>query len=101
MGLYSTAEHYRSGAAAKVLRYFQYDRAASLTCPQCGWVGPGSAASTNMFKELFDVCCPRCDKMLRIVALPTLPEIEDAARKGNEGAQRQLDAIRRAEERGE
>jgi hypothetical protein len=94
VGLYSTAEHYSDGPHAKVLRYYQYDSAKQLACQGCGWVGDGDSATTNHFAELFDVCCPRCDRMLLVIGYPTFGEIEEAARRGHPEAQRELELIR-------
>lgn len=93
VGLYSTAEHYSSGPSAKVLRYYQYDRGAALDCPACGWHGNGEEADTNLFDEVFDLCCPSCEKMLVIVSLPTLDETREAAGRGNQEARRELDEL--------
>ena len=49
-----------------------------------------------MFDELFDVCCPSCDTMLLIVGYPTFAEIEEAAKRGNEEALRELRLIKDA-----
>jgi tetratricopeptide (TPR) repeat protein len=90
VGLYSTTEHYSSGPSAKVLRYWQYDRHAELHCPRGDWTGTGEEAVTNLWDELFDVCCPVCDKMLLVVGYPTLEETREEAARGNEEAQREL-----------
>jgi hypothetical protein len=90
VGLYSTAEHYSTGPSAKVLRYYQYDGSKQIECPTCGWVGRGDDGSQELYRELFDVRCPQCDTMLFVVGYPTLAEIEDAAKRGNEEARREL-----------
>ncbi len=96
VGLYSTAEHYSAGPAAKILRYYQYDPAKEISCTACGWNGAASQGSQQMFDELFDVRCPRCDTMLLIVGYPTFAEIEEAAKRGNDEARRELRLIKDA-----
>ena len=49
VGLYSTAEHYSDGPAAKILRYYQYDPAEEISCAACGWNGAASEGSQQMF----------------------------------------------------
>jgi len=94
IGLYSTAEHYSDGPHAKVLRYYQYEPANEIICAACGWKGTGGQAAQNMFDELFDLCCPRCETMLLVVGYPTYAEVEEVAKRGNEEAQREFDLIR-------
>ena len=96
VGLYSTAEHYSDGPAAKILRYYQYDPAKEISCAGCGWNGPASQGSQQMFDELSDVRCPSCHTMLLIVGYPTFAEIEEAAKRGNEEALRELRLIKDA-----
>src|SRR4051812_5204365 len=40
VGLYSSAEHYSGGPAAKVILSHQYDEDAPVECAACGWSGP-------------------------------------------------------------
>lgn len=98
VGLYSTAEHYSRAHTPKVLRYYQYEATAPITCPVCGWRGSGEDADRGMFAELFDLSCPRCDQMLLVVGYPTLGEIEQAARDGNAEARSELTRIREAKQ---
>jgi tetratricopeptide (TPR) repeat protein len=93
IGLYSTAEHYSTGPSAKVLSYYQYDDKAELKCPVCGWQGTGADADKNIFEELFDIRCPRCETMLLVVGWPTLDEIRQEASRGNEEAELELERI--------
>lgn len=93
VGHYSTAEHYSSGPTAKVLDYYQWDRAATIVCPRCDWSGPGTRGSVNTFDELLDVRCPLCDQMLLVIGYPTLAQIEAAARTGHREAIEQLAEI--------
>ena len=67
VGMYSTAEHYSKGPAAKVIRYRQFDSRKHLTCPSCGWHGRGDDADMNFFAECADVSCPDCEKMLLVL----------------------------------
>jgi hypothetical protein len=86
VGLYSTAKHYSSGPAAKVIGYFQYNAGARLVCPTCGWSGAAADGDRHIFDELFDVGCPSCEKLLLVVGYPTTEEIRAAAAAGNESA---------------
>ena len=47
VGLYSTAEHYSAGPAAKILRYYQYNSAKEISCAACGWNGAASKAPSR------------------------------------------------------
>ncbi len=94
VGLYSTAEHYSDGPRTKVLRYYQYDAAQEISCSKCHWKGTGSQGAQHMFDELFDVRCPSCGTMLLIIGYPTLAEINEAAKRGNEEAINELRIIR-------
>ena len=96
VGLYSTAEHYSDGPAAKILRYYQHDPATEISCAACGWNGAASQGSQQMFDELFEVRCPSCETMLLIVGYPTFAEIEEAAKRGNDEARRELRLIKDA-----
>jgi tetratricopeptide (TPR) repeat protein len=73
----------------KHLNYYDYDRDEPLTCPSCGWSGRG-ADNEEYFEELLDVRCPRCDRMVLIVSLPTGEETRAAAAAGNPDAQGEL-----------
>ena len=75
--------------SAKHVNYWDYDPNATLTCPACGWAGSG-AGNESYFEELLDVRCPDCDRMLLIVAFPTIEETRAAAAAGNPRAQAEL-----------
>lgn len=64
--------------AAKVLRYHDYDPTATISCPASGWSGRG-ADHQDLSSELLDVRCPQCDRMLLVVALPTIEATRQAA----------------------
>ncbi len=56
-------------------------RDAQLTCPDCGWSGTGRETGVGeIFSELFEFNCPRCDEKLGIC---NHPSIEDAREKWN------------------
>lgn len=90
--IYTTAMHHRPGPAARVLTDYweQYDEEVPLPCPSCGWSGRTGDADISLHDELFDVCCPRCERMLLIVNYPTLEQTRAAAQNGNEAARRDL-----------
>jgi hypothetical protein len=83
--------------SAKHLSYWDYDRDAILTCRSCGWSGRG-ADNENHFEELLDVRCPECERMLLIVAFPTIEETRAAAAAGNARAQAELPNVDAREE---
>lgn len=73
------------------LRYYDYDREAEITCPECRWSGrPGD--HEEYYDQLLDVCCPKCEKMLLIVSYPTIEETRAAAAQGDTRAVEQLSA---------
>jgi hypothetical protein len=64
----STAGIHSSERAARILEYEEYHPNERLTCPRCGWNGQADDASIEYHEELFDVSCPRCEKMLLVVS---------------------------------
>jgi hypothetical protein len=77
---------------AKQVGYWDYDRDAALSCPACGWNGR-AADNESDFDELLDVRCPECDRMLLIVAFPTIEETRAAAAAGNRRAEADLPSV--------
>ena len=70
---------------AKHVRYWEYDREATVECYACGWSGRGSQNEEH-FEEVLDVRCPTCEVMLLIVSYPTIGETRAANGAGNEPA---------------
>ncbi len=70
--------------AAKHLRWYDYDRDRIIECG-CGWSGR-CRDFEEIFREVLDVTCPDCDRMLLVVAYPTHEETRAAAAAGNEEA---------------
>lgn len=54
---------------AKIIEYHQYDENEILECPLCHWRGTAEGHK-EYSDDLFDVCCPICDKMILIVGYP-------------------------------
>jgi hypothetical protein len=79
--------------SAKILNYYAFDDGAEITCPECGWSGAAREASVEYYKELFDVSCPRCDRMILIVNYPTPAETKEAAELGNPRAQEEMQFV--------
>lgn len=78
---------------------YEFDReTATLDCA-CGWQGPATGASIELFDALYELECPRCDARLAVVGLPTHDQVREAAATGNESAQRDLVDVERIEAR--
>ena len=77
---------------ARIYRYYDDEwRSGRFTCPECAWTGTRREMSgPNMFSDLADYECPRCEKMLLIVGYPTRAETREAAANGNPEALRNL-----------
>lgn len=90
---------YGTEPAAKLLEYYEYRKDEKLTCPRCGWSGQAGEAATELHRELFDVSCPVCDKMLLVVSLPTVEETRAAAAAGNPEALAELPQVAQIEDR--
>ena len=94
--VYTTARHYSRGPTARVLTDYweQYVEESRLSCPACGWQGDNGEAVKELHEELFDLSCPRCEKMLLIVSYPTLEQTREAAERGNAEALEALESLR-------
>ncbi len=68
---------YSTGPAAELLEYDEYNERERLRCPQCNWRGRAKDASHNLYSELFDVSCPRCERMLLVVGFPIAADRTD------------------------
>ena len=51
-----------------------------FSCPDCGWSGRTGDVDPDYFRDLMDLSCPECDKMLVIVCYskPTRMKLKDA-----------------------
>ena len=96
---YSTAAKHSREPPALLLGAYEYRENERLTCPHCGWSGQAGEADREFYKELFDVACPRCEKMLLVVSYPTIEETRRAAAAGDDAAKRELPNIERMEAR--
>jgi len=74
---------------AKVVSYYEFDGDRQITC-DCGWSGRAGQGSQEIHRELYDISCPACDRMLLIVPYPTHEETRAAAAAGNPSAEREL-----------
>ena len=81
---------------ARHITYWEYDGDAEIACDSCGWSGR-VGAQEEAHRELLDVTCPQCDRMLLIVPFPTAEETRAAAAAGNRAAQAELGSLDRAE----
>lgn len=78
---------------------YEFDRETAMLDCACGWRGPASEASIELFDALYEVECPRCYARLVVVGLPTHDEVRRAAAAGNEEAQRDLRGVEKVEAR--
>jgi hypothetical protein len=80
------------------LSYYEFDSGIPLECSECGWFGTAAEASTEYFDALFDVSCPKCDKMLLIVSYATIEETKAAAAARNARALEESEYVARVED---
>jgi len=66
--------------------YYDNWKDVILVCPVCGWKGKREDGVVEYFSDLFDISCPKCDKMLAVVSYPTIDETKEAASDGHEEA---------------
>ena len=78
-----------------MLNYYDYEDEDQLVCPRCGWDGPVGGGNTELFEDLLQVSCPRCEKHLLLASFPTEEETEQMANRGNRKALRDLPSLRR------
>src|SRR5262245_12099728 len=74
------------GARVLTNFYAEYSNEMELVCPICGWIGLAKDAESEEYKDLFDVSCPKCSKMLLVVPYPTIQQTKEAATAGNPAA---------------
>lgn len=76
----------------KIFRYYDNWDGSVMTCEKCGWKGKVGHNMTEIYEQLLDITCPKCDEMLAIINFPTYQETENAAKKGNKEALKNLPA---------
>lgn len=81
-------EYAYTGSARIVSAYAVHDD-DRFVCP-CGWQGSLTELDTEIFDELADGSCPKCDRMLLIREFPTLAQMRRWAARGNAEAARDL-----------
>jgi len=88
-----------SAESARVLGnyYTEFSGKMPLVCPNCHWIGAAKDGATEEYKDLFDVSCPKCSKMLLVVPFPTEEQAKEAAAAGNVEAMRVLPLLVRRE----
>ena len=55
--------------SAKMIEYKDYDENELLKCPACSWKGKAKD-NIEYYSHLFDVSCPKCEKIILIVSYP-------------------------------
>lgn len=73
--------------------YTEYSKEMELGCPSCGWTGRAEDAEIEEYKDLFDVSCPKCSKMLLVVPYPTFQQTRESAAAGNLEANAALSSV--------
>lgn len=81
--------------SARILSFYDYDRERSISCP-CGWSGICSE-NEDYFREVLDVRCAKCDRMLLIVEYPTHAQTRAAAAEGHRQAIKDLESVNERE----
>ena len=95
----STAKAFSSAEPARVLDnyYTEFSEEMPLVCPSCHWTGAAKDGDRGEYKDLFDVRCPKCSKMLLVVPFPTGEQVKEAAAAGNVEAINALPLVHRRE----
>jgi hypothetical protein len=62
--------------------YWDFDPAAVIACPGCGWSGRGTDAE-GLANDLIEVRCPQCDRLFKVMQCPMISETLQAAAEGN------------------
>jgi hypothetical protein len=58
-----------------MVNYYQNWKETIYTCKVCGWQGAGEQCRQGeMYKDLFEICCPSCGKEIETVMYPTIEE---------------------------
>jgi DNA-directed RNA polymerase subunit RPC12/RpoP len=78
---------------AEIHPYYADWETRQFRCGSCGWSGDAAQMPSELHTELVDYSCPRCDRMILIVPLPTLGDIRAAAAAGSPEAVAQLARI--------
>ena len=56
------------------MNYYEFKK-ASVKCDHCGWEGYGREAGVlEVFREVAEYCCPKCQEKIAVVLHPTLDE---------------------------
>ena len=88
----STVTAFSSAEPARVLvnYYKEFSEEMPLVCPKCHWTGAAKDGDRGEHKDVFDVSCPKCSKMLLVVPFPTGEQVREAAAAGNVDAMNTL-----------
>ena len=75
-----------------VLKFWDYDAQATITCDACGWSGT-ARQHEEVIRELVEVTCGECNNILLVVPFPTFDETRAAAAAGNPRALENMAAM--------
>ncbi len=74
----------------QTVHYYDRDPQALASCDSCGWSDLNSQTACEVFAELMELNCPRCDHRLMTVIFPTIEETRSAAQAGHPEAIKEL-----------
>jgi len=89
-------EYAYTGSARIVSTYAVHDDDRFVCI--CGWEGSLAELETEVFEQVADGSCPKCDRMLVIREFPTLAYMRRWAARGNAEAARDLARAEQARE---
>lgn len=81
---------------AKQVKFYEFDDKRPISC-DCGWSGEAGQGNREEYRQLYDISCPRCDRMLLIVPYPTHEETRVAAAAGHPQAKADLGMVEQRE----
>ncbi len=84
--------------AARIVAWDAVRDSDTFEC-SCGWRGTFDECATELFSELMDASCPRCDTMLVVRSFATHDETRQAAADGDPGAIAELNGLDRVKAR--
>ena len=75
---------------------FTFDRTPdeqTVHCSSCGWSGPARDLGLELFAEVLERDCPKCDSTVELLTILTLVDLERAAAEGNQEATEEVERL--------